>query len=143
MGIGFESGHPAGFLLPLRPDAEQGERLGGVVAPGAHGRGSPQHEAHGAGRPARLGDVALDQGVGQLAADLPRQRRRERFRIDRVEVATGRQDMGAPSGRRPARPGRDVPAVQGVQDARQLIGRAGQIGHQPAGDPLQRRIGGR
>ena len=97
---------PARLVVPHRPHAQQGEGLGGVVAAGAHGGRAPQHEADGAGRGARLGDVALDQGGRPAPADLPRQGRGQGLGVDRVEVATGGQDVGGAAGGRPARPGR-------------------------------------
>ena len=39
---------PPGLLVPHRPHAEQGERLGDVVALGAHGGRAPHDEADGA-----------------------------------------------------------------------------------------------
>ena len=61
-------------LVPAGPDAEQGQRLGDVVARRAHGGRPPQHEARRCvGYGARLGEVALHEPVGQRPAHLPRQ----------------------------------------------------------------------
>ena len=57
---------------------------------------------------AGVGEVAGEQRVGQRRADLPRVARRDRLRVDRVEVAPGRQHVDQPArGRaRTGRPGR-------------------------------------
>ena len=70
-GIDFEAGHPLALWAPRRPDAEQGEGLGDVVAAGAHGGRAPQHQPDGGGVGAGLGEVALDQAVGQAQSRPP------------------------------------------------------------------------
>ena len=91
-------------LVPHGPDAEQGQRLGDVVARRCAWRPCPTARARRCvGTVPGLGDVALDEPVGQRPADLPRQRRRDRLRVDRVEVAAGRQHVGAAPARRAAR----------------------------------------
>ena len=87
------------------PDAEERERLGHVVALRPHRRRAPDHEPDGLGHRAVLGDVTGDELVGEAASDVPRQWRRQRLRVDRIEVAARRQDVrhAAGSARRWAR----------------------------------------
>ena len=121
----LEAGDALGLLVPRRAHAEQGEGLGDVVAVGAHRRRAPQHEADGPGMGAGLGEVALDEAVGQGRADLPRQPGRDRLGVDGVEVAAGRQHVGGAAARRPARPGRDVAPGQPGEQVGDLVDRSG------------------
>ena len=67
----LDPGHPAGFVLPDRPDPEQGQGLGHVVAPGAHGRRPPHDQADGLRVATLVGEVAFEQPVGQGLARPP------------------------------------------------------------------------
>ena len=63
---------PAGGLVPDRPDTEEGEHLGDVVAGGAHRGGAPDRQPDGR----RVGAVvvlavAIDQRVGEQLTGLP------------------------------------------------------------------------
>ena len=136
----LEAGDALGLLVPRGAHAEQGEGLGDVVAVGAHRRRAPQHEAHRPGMGAGLGEVALDDAVGQRRADLPRQPGRDRLRVDGVEVAAGRQHVGGAAARRAARPGRDVASAEPGEQVGDLVTAAPQVGHEASGDPPQRRI---
>ena len=60
-GIDLEAGDPLALDVPRRADAEQGERLGDVVALRPHRRRAPQHEPDRVGMRAGLGEVALDE----------------------------------------------------------------------------------
>ena len=95
------------------------------------------------GQRAGLGHVALDQAVGQGPADVPRQRRGDGLGVDGVEVAPGRQHVGAAPGRRAAGPGRHVAAVEAGQQVGELVGRPAQGGDQRRRDPLEGRVAGR
>src|SRR5206468_1317964 len=57
----LDAGHPSRLLGPHRPHAEQGQRLGHVVAAGSHGRGAPDDETHGVGWPAFLGSAGISR----------------------------------------------------------------------------------
>ena len=74
--------------------------------------GAPGGERDRARPFALLLDVALDQQRRRIPAEMPGRRRRHGAAVDRVEVAPGRQHVGAPAGRRAGRPGRDEPAVE-------------------------------
>ena len=78
----LEPGDPARGPVPHRPDAEQPQRLGDVVAGGAHGRGPPDHQAHGLRVLAVVGDVAREQRVAERDADRPGVARRDRLGVD-------------------------------------------------------------
>ena len=136
----LEALDPAGVGVPEGSHAEQGEDLGDVVALGAHVGRAPHHEADGAGIRAGLGHVAFDQPVGQRPADVPRQRRGHRLGVDGVEVATGRQHVGAAPRGCPAGAGGHVAAGEAGEQVGELVGRAPQVGHQRRGDPAQRRV---
>ena len=71
-GHELEAGHPAGRLVPDRPHAEQPQRLGDVVAGGAHRAGAPDDEADRHRVLAVVGDVALEQRVAERATRPPR-----------------------------------------------------------------------
>ena len=122
------------------PDAEQGQRLGHVVALGAHERRAPQHEADGrAGRcPPRRGGARAARRpactpTSQLSCG------GQRLRVDRVEVAAGGQHVGAAAGQRAAGPGGHVAAVEAGQQVVDLVGRSGRsVGHQPRRRPSAR-----
>ena len=122
----LDAGHAARLARPHRPHAEQREDLGGVVALGAHGARAPGDEADHPRQLAVVCDVALEQRLRQPPARLPRQLRRQRPGIDRIEVAPGRQDVDAAARRAAARPGGDVAAVQRGEHVRELVGRPGQ-----------------
>ncbi len=51
---------------------------------------------------------------------MPGGRSRHRAAVDRVEVASGRQHVGAAAGRRAGRPGLDEPAIERLQDSADL-----------------------
>ena len=138
-GHDLEALDPAGVLVPDGADAEQGQRLGDVVALGAHVGGAPHDEPDGAGVVAGLGQVALDQPVGQGHADVPRQRRRDGLGVDGVEVAAGGQHVGAAAGGGAAGPGGDVAAGEPGEQVGELVGRAPQGRDQRRRDP--RRVG--
>ena len=111
--------------MPRRPDTEQREDLGHVVALCAHRGGAPGDEADHPRQRAGLGPLAVEQRVGEPPADLPRQLRGQGARVDAVEVAPGREHVDAPAGRRARRARRDVAAAQGARATLgQLVGRA-------------------
>ena len=62
---GLDAGDASGLVVPARADAEERERLGHVVALRPHRRGAPDHEPDGLGHRAVLGDVAVDELVGE------------------------------------------------------------------------------
>ena len=137
-GHHLEADHAAGLVVPDRPDAQQREHLGDVVALGAHGAGAPDGEAdRRAGSAPVSARWRRDQRVGQRRADVPRVARRDRLRVDRVEVPPGRQHVDQPAGRRPGRAGRDVAALERAQHVGHLVGGAGEPGHDLGGGELQ------
>ncbi len=97
----LEPGDAAGRGVPGRPGAHQGQRLGDVVAAGPHVGGAPGRQRHGPGPVAVLLKVALDNARRRFPAQMPGGRRGNRARIDRIEVAPGRQNL-RPSARRSA-----------------------------------------
>ena len=60
----LQADDPARRLVPDRPDAEQREHLGDVVAGGAHRRGAPHRQPDRLRPVARVGAVARQQRVG-------------------------------------------------------------------------------
>ena len=60
-------------------------------------------------------DVALDQQRRRLPAEMPGGRGRHGARVDREEVAPGRQHVRTAAGRRAARSGLDEPAIERAQ----------------------------
>ena len=106
-GTTLEAGDALGLLVPRRADAEQGQGLGDVVAAGAHGGGAPQHEAdrgRGGCRSRRGGARRARSASAEPTSH--DSRRRDRLRVDRVEVAARRQHVGGATAGRAARPGR-------------------------------------
>src|SRR5204862_7380090 len=86
-----EPGDPPRRLVPHRPDADQREDLGEVVALGAHRARAPDREPDAARILTGVGAVAGEQRVGQRAADLPGAAGRDGLGVDGVEVAARRQ----------------------------------------------------
>lgn len=68
---GLQAGDAAGGVVPDGADAEQGERLGDVVACGAHRARTPQGQADGGGPVSVVGAVPLQEGVGERLSGLP------------------------------------------------------------------------
>ena len=137
-GDRLETGHPPRGVVPHRPDAEQCEHLGDVVARRPHRRGAPHRQPdRRAGTSPVSAQVALDQRLGHRLPGLPGQPGRDRPRVDRVEVAAGRQHVDQPAQRRArrARPART--AVERVQACVQLVGGALQPGHHLVGGEPQ------
>ncbi len=102
----LQAGDPPRGVVPHRADAEQRERLGDVVARGAHRAGAPQRQA----RPRwasrrRVGAVARQQGVGERLAGLPGEPGGDGLGVDGVEVAAGRQHVDQAAQRRAGGPG--------------------------------------
>ncbi len=126
----LDAQHAPVLGLPARAHAQQRQHLGDIVAGRAHGAGAPDADAHAGGVLAGLALVAVDQVVGQALPNLPGRHARQRARVDRVEVAAGRRHMGHAARWSAARPSRDMPAVQRVQQVRDLVVRAlVQLGH--------------
>ena len=123
---GVESDDATRHLVPAGPDADQGEDLGDVVAGRPHRRGPPDREAHGARPLPRVGAMPREKAVRHRLPGLPREPRRDRLGVDRVEVAARGQDVDQPAQRGPRRAGRDVAAVERVQDRVHLARRAEQ-----------------
>ena len=99
-GIGSRLVDPARRLVPDRPDAEQREHLGDVVAGGAHRGGAPHRQPDRLRPVAVVVAVAGQQRVGHRLAGLPGQPGRHRLRVDGVEVAAGRQHVDQAAQRR-------------------------------------------
>ena len=103
----------------------QRQRLGDVVAAGAHVGGAPGRQREPRRIVAVLLGIALDQQAGRMPAELPGRRGRHRAGVDRVEIAPGRQHLGPAAARRAARAGRDEAAVEPGQQGGDLGGAAG------------------
>ena len=82
--------------------------------------------------------MPLDHLARQLLADLPGGLRRQRPRIDRVEIAAGRQHVGHAARRRAAGPGRNVTAVEPGQQIADLVAGLLERRHQPPADEIER-----
>ena len=108
----LDAGNPVRGAVPQRARAEQGERLGEVVAAGAHVGGAPGRQRHRARPVAVLLNVALDQQRRRPPAEMPGGRGWHGARVDREEVAPGRQHVRTAAGRRAARSGLDEPALE-------------------------------
>ena len=95
---------PRGLRVPRRPDAEQRQDLGDVVALRAHRRRAPRHEPDHLRQLAGLGAMAVEERVGEPAADLPGQLGGQRPRVDasrscaRSAARRCRPRVGAPDG---------------------------------------------
>ena len=138
----LEAGDPAAGLVPDRPDAEQRQHLGDVVAGGAHGGRAP-HRKPDRGRPLPgVLAVAGQQAVGELLAGVPGQPGRDGLGVHGVEIAAGRQRVDQPAQRGSARPGRDVAAVERVQHRVDLAGGGGQPRDQVVGREAQQPLDG-
>src|SRR5581483_11282131 len=74
---------------------------------------------------------------GELLADSPGGAAGQGARIDRVEVAPGWQHVGHPARRRPARPGRNVAAIQRPQEIADLVFGTAQVRHQLVADEAE------
>ena len=136
-GHHLEAGDAPGRVVPGGPAAQQRERFRDVVALGAHRARAPDRQADRTRIGAGVGEVARDERVGQRGSDRPRVARRDRLRVHRVEVASGRQHVDQPAGGRPGRPGRHVAPVQRAQHVRHLVGGAGQARDDLGGGELQ------
>ena len=105
--------------------AEQRQHLGDVVALGAHRGGAPHGQPDrrrvGAGVGAGAARPATSASAAPTSQALPR---RDRLRVDGVEVPPGRQHVDQPAGRRPGRAGRHVAAVERAQHVGHLVGGA-------------------
>ncbi|AJX80936.1 hypothetical protein BG97_3559 [Burkholderia pseudomallei 7894] len=128
-------------VCPLRPHAEQRERLRDVVAARAHRRRAPHRQADRARVIAVLLQVALDQLLRRFQADRPRRLRRHRARIDRVEVAARRQHVGPAARRRAARPRRhETPFEAAPQLAQFFVAARVEARQHVAHDALEHRV---
>ena len=136
-GNRLQPDHPAGLLLPDGTDAEQREHLGDVITGGAHRRGSPHGQANGTRVLTGLIQVPGDEVLGCGLAGLPRQPRRDRLRVDGVEIAASRKHVHQAAQRRARRSGRDIAAVEGVQHRRDLTRGLTQPRHHLGGPELQ------
>ena len=115
----LDAGDPVRGRIPDRPRADQRQRLGDVVAAGAHVGGAPGGQRHGPRPVAVLLQIALDQQRRRLPAEMPGRRAsarrgcRPRRNCARSAARPGgrgsahRSGRARRSGRRapPARPG--------------------------------------
>ena len=90
-----EAGDASRLGVPGRPHAQQGEDLCHVVTLGAHRRRAPGDEPDHTRQLTRFAAEAIQQGIGEPAAHLPRELRGQRARIDGVEVAARREHVDA------------------------------------------------
>jgi hypothetical protein len=107
----LDAQHAPVLGLPARAQAQQRQHLGDIVSGRAHRAGAPDADAHAGGILAGLALVPADQVVGQALPDLPGRHARQRTRVDRIEIAAGRQHMRHAARRRAARPRRDMAAI--------------------------------
>ena len=140
LGDELDAGHPARLLGPHRAHPQEGEDLSDVVAPGAHAGRAPDDEADGGRGGISLDDVAHDDRFSQLLADVPRQPRRDGLRVDRVEVASRRQDVGHATRRRAARAGRYGSSVESREHVVDFVGRLVQGGDEAVAHPTKRPV---
>ena len=107
----LEAGHPAGRVVPDRPAAEQREHLGDVVALGPHRARAPDGQPDRARATRRCRSRCRASSESASATPTSQAlRRRDRLRVDGVEVAAGRQHVDQAAGRRAGRAGGDVTA---------------------------------
>ena len=125
----LEPADPPRRLVPVRPNAQQRQHLGDVVAGGAHRGGAPHRQPDRLGVAAGVVEVALQQRLGHRLAGLPGQPRRHRPRVDGVEVAAGRQHVDQTPQRRAGRAGPHETACQRCNHGVDLTRRAGQPRH--------------
>ena len=116
-GQHLDVGHPVAARHPLGPHPHQGQGLGHVFAPGAHGAGAPHRQAHRCGKAAVVLQVPLDHAVGRLRTHVVGSRRGHGTRVHRIEVAPGGQHVGPPARRCATGAGRHETARQPVEQA--------------------------
>ena len=82
----------------------------------------------------------LNQQIGQLFAAFPGDRRRQHARVHTVKIASGRQNIGHPTGRRPGRSRFNKPPAQSSQRIIYFLDRQRQIALQRAAQIFQHLI---
>ena len=127
----LDAGDAAGGLVPDRPHAEIGQRLGEIVAAGAQRGRRPEVDHERARILALILQVAAHDLLGGAHADHRGGARRNGARIDRGEIASGRQHVGAPARRRAGGARRHAASVERRQ----------QRGALAAGRGADRRLG--
>ena len=120
-GIDVNAFEPARLRVPDGFDAEQSEGFRDIVAVGPHLRCAPDAEPHHLGILAFFLAEALDSFAGKLLADSPGRLRGQRARIDRIEIAAGRQNVRHAAGRCAGRTGGNIFAFKRIEQVLDLI----------------------
>src|SRR3712207_8498015 len=102
--------------LPIWACPEERQNLRYVVPLGSHRRRAPDHDPDGLRIPLLFFEVAPQKVVRKPLPNLPRERARQRLRVNRVEVAPRGQHVGEPPRRRPRRPRWHVPTRKPSQE---------------------------
>ncbi len=106
----FEADDSRARRVPMRRDAQKRQRLREILAAGADRRAAPQIEHDMAREFAMLLRMAHHHFRGCATPDVVSRLRRRMARIDAIEVAACRQNVGASARRRAGRPGLDEAA---------------------------------
>ena len=125
----FDAGDAARRLVPGRAHAEIGQRLGEIVATGAKRCRGPEIDDQGARILAVILQVSAHHLVGRARTDDRSGARRNGARIDRGEIPTGRQDVGAAARGRTGWSWRHASPVERRQKRRALVPTAGANGN--------------
>src|SRR5450830_13185 len=133
----FDAGDLAIARTPHRTNAEQAQNLRHVVAVRAHGAGAPDADGDALRIRAGFAQMALQHFACQLLADAPCRLRRHAARIDRIEIAAGRQDMRHAACRRAAWAGRHVTSCETEQEIANLVTGAMQVGQELAAGEIE------
>ena len=120
-GYNLQALDSTAFRLPDRPDAQQCENLGNVIAVGAHRRRSPDHKSHHFRISPFFCQVLFQQSVSQGFAGFPGGWRWYGLGVHRIKVTTRGQNVGHPPGGRSAGSRRHEPAVQSPKQVADLI----------------------
>ncbi|GJE59799.1 hypothetical protein MPOCJGCO_1901 [Methylobacterium trifolii] len=128
----LEAGDAGAGMVPDRPHAHQGERVGHVLAAGAQGRRGPEVHDDAGGILALVLEVAPHHRLGRLGPQHGGRAGRQRPRVERGEVTPGGHHVDAPARGRARRPRRDEATVEGREKAGPLALRARDFGRRSA-----------
>ena len=140
------AGDAAGGLVPDGLHAEVPQRLRKIVAAGAQRRRGPEIDHQRARRLAVILQVAPHHLVGGAHADRSGGACRDGARIDRGEVAAGRQHVGATAARGAGRSRRDSACIEGSEQGGALTAGRGtdrRLGAGRRGEQAHRLLVGR
>ena len=138
----FERDHrevlnPPGLRIPDGLHAQQRQHLRDVVALRPHLRRAPGAEPDHLGVAALFREMAREHLAGELLADPPRRLRRNRPRIDGIEIPAGGQDVRHAARRRTGGARRNVATGQRIEHVVHFVGHQLQRRHERAAGETQ------